>query len=70
MVAHRQKTKSRYYNVIKEASAYIYEHFGDVDLRLNDIADSVNISPAHFTTIFSQETGKTVTEFKDSTTYD
>lgn len=63
LVAHRQKTKSRYYNVIKEASAYIYEHFGDVDLRLNDIADSVNISPAHFTTIFSQETGKTVTEF-------
>lgn len=63
LVARQQKTKNRYYEVIKEATAYIYEHFSEANLRLNDIAASVNISPAHFTTIFSQETGKTVTEF-------
>lgn len=63
LVARHQHRKSRYYDVIQEASAYIYQHYGEVDLRLSDIANSVNISPAHFTTIFSQETGKTVTEF-------
>lgn len=63
LMARDKKTKSRYYNVIKEATAYIYQHFGDADLRLSDIASNVNISPAHFTTIFSQETGKTLTEF-------
>lgn len=63
LLARHHQTKSRYYDVIKEASAYIYQHFGEADLRLLDIASSVNMSPAHFTTVFSQETSKTVTEF-------
>lgn len=63
LIARRKKTTSRYHEMVKEASAYIYQHFSEVDLRLSDIANSVNISPAHFTTVFSQETGKTVTEF-------
>lgn len=61
--ARDQKIQNRYYGVIKEATSFIQQQFKDTDLRVSEIANYVGMSPAHFTTIFSQETGKTVIEY-------
>ncbi len=45
------------------ARAYIEQHAGDVDLSLTTVAAHVNVSPSHFSAIFSRETGETFKEF-------
>ena len=51
---------------IREAKNYIDEQFSLPDLSLNDVASHVNVSPNHFSTIFSQETGTTFIEYLTS----
>ena len=54
---------TRYSRVIRQAKAYIGEHFKNPDLTLHDVADYVALSNNHFCTVFSQETGVTFTEY-------
>lgn len=53
----------KYADVLEDARAFIEENYGSEDISLNLVAASVNISPSHFSTIFSQETGETFIEY-------
>ena len=48
----------RYHDVMKDAIAYISEHYSDEELSLNTLAAQVNFSPNHLSSIFKQETGQ------------
>ena len=47
---------------VHQAKAYIDNHFTDPELLLSKVAAQVNLSPSHFSVVFSHETGET---FKD-----
>lgn len=49
--------------LLDDARAYIEAHYADEDISLNQVAESVNISPNYFSTIFSQETDSTFIEY-------
>jgi two-component system response regulator YesN len=49
-------------NLIYEAKAFIDNHFTNSNLMLNDVADRINLSPSHFSVVFSSEIGES---FKD-----
>ncbi|GAB1483287.1 hypothetical protein MASR2M78_21030 [Treponema sp.] len=55
--------KSRYHVMITQAKLYIDSHYADQDISLHSVSSFVNISPNHFSTIFSQETGETFIEY-------
>jgi two-component system response regulator YesN len=57
------KVENRYGSVINKAKDYINNNYSDTDVSLNSIAAFVNISPSHFSTIFSQGTGDTFIEY-------
>lgn len=60
----RDKTMhSKYCNVIINAKKYINENFNKQDICLQSVAEYVNLSPNHFSTIFSQECGTTFIEY-------
>ncbi len=56
-------SNQRYRQLLKEAGDYIEKNYGNDEISLNTVAASVNLSPNHFSTIFSQEMGKTFIEF-------
>ena len=62
-----QKKLNRYSTVISRAKDYINSNFARSDLSLTDVADEVNISSSHFSTIFSQESGGTFIEYLTGT---
>ena len=41
------------------AIEYVKEHYGDQDLSIETICRFLNVSAAHFSTVFKKETGKT-----------
>ena len=45
--------------MLQQVHEYIDRHYMDADLSLNEVAAQVNLSPSHFSTVFSQETGQT-----------
>jgi two-component system response regulator YesN len=47
---------------MKKAKNYMEENYNREDISLNSVAAQVNVSPNYFSTIFSQETGKTFCE--------
>lgn len=49
-------------SLIHEAKAFIDDHFANPNLMLNDVADRINLSPSHFSVVFSSEIGES---FKD-----
>ena len=53
----------KYDTVLKQAQDYIEEHYNQYDISLNTVAASVNLSPNHFSAIFSQELGETFIEY-------
>ncbi|CAG0975394.1 putative response regulatory protein [Anaerolineae bacterium] len=57
------QTTNQYVGMIQQAKEYIALHFLDPDLSLNQVAAQVNLSPCHFSAVFSQETGTTFKEF-------
>lgn len=56
-------SRKRYSDLLKEAVSYIEHHYEEEDISLNQVAASVNISPSHFSTIFSKEMGETFIEY-------
>jgi len=57
------ESKSHFNSILKNAIAYIDEHFSDEDISLNTVAKTVNVSANYFSAIFSQETGETFVEY-------
>ncbi len=56
---YREALRSkRYHRMIDQAKDYISEHYNNEDLSLNDVAEYVNISPSHFSSVFGRETGQ------------
>jgi two-component system response regulator YesN len=49
--------------MLQQVHEYIDQHYVDADLSLNEVASQVNLSPSHFSTVFSQETGQTFKEY-------
>ena len=58
-----ERANKKYHGLIEQAKEYIHQHFDKDDISLNSIAGIVNISPNHFSTIFSQEMGVTFIEY-------
>lgn len=60
----RDSTSAKKYSrLLHNALGYIDENFANEDMSLNTVASYVNISPNHFSTIFSQEMGQTFIEY-------
>lgn len=59
----------RYHHIIEQVKSYICENYAE-DISLNDVAEYVNISPSHLSSVFSRETGQSfiryLTEFRMS----
>lgn len=53
----------KYGGLIDGAIKYIRENYAKEDISLNLVAASVNMSPSYFSTIFSQEMGRTFIEY-------
>ncbi len=58
-----QVSNKKYGKLINSAQNYILHNYHKEDVSLNLVAASVNLSPNHFSTIFSQEAGKTFIEY-------
>ncbi len=54
---------SKYGKVLRDAVSFIDEHYSDEDISLNTLAEFTNMSPNHFSSIFSQEMGVTFIEY-------
>lgn len=61
------KVESRYGSIISKAKDHINARYFDPELSLISVASYVNMSPSHFSTIFSQETGETFIEYLTAT---
>ncbi|MEZ4771080.1 MAG: response regulator [Caldilineales bacterium] len=48
---------------IQQACTYIDSHYGDSNLSLPEVASRAHLSPSHFCTVFSQETGQSFKEY-------
>jgi two-component system, response regulator YesN len=57
------RASHHYDGVIKQAQDTIDRRYMEPELSLNDVAAQVNLSPCHFSSVFSQETGRTFKEF-------
>lgn len=59
-VQFRDMVSTNKYNLLlDEAKEYIRENYNMEAISLNSVAEYVNVSSSHFSTIFSQETGQT-----------
>ena len=52
-------TGSKYSDIIVRAQEYIKNNYSDKDISLHTVAREVSVSPNHFSTVFSRETGET-----------
>ena len=50
-------------SVINEAKLYMAQNYSNPNLMLTDVANAVNMSKSRFSTVFSQYTGQTFTEY-------
>jgi len=57
------RSEGKYYAMIQKAKQHIHQHYADQDISLHSVASIVHVSPNHFSTIFSQETGETFIEY-------
>jgi two-component system response regulator YesN len=58
-----QQSGSQYIGMIRQAREFIDRHYANPDLSLNTVAAHVNLSPSHFSAVFSQEAGQTFKEY-------
>ena len=56
-------TSSHYMGTVQQAKEYIDHHYMDPDLSLNEVAAQVNLSPSHFSVVFSKEACHTFKEY-------
>lgn len=63
MSVRDELANKKYHGLIQHAKDYILKHYDTEEISLNSIASIVNISPNHFSTIFSQEMGVTFIEY-------
>ncbi len=56
-------SKRKYSSLLKNAANYIEQNYDNDEISLNTVAASVNLSPNHFSTIFSREMGKSFVEY-------
>ncbi|MEX1307884.1 MAG: response regulator [Eubacteriales bacterium] len=63
----RENSISKYSEVIWRAKNYIFDHYSDSGLTLNEVAQHVCLSPNHFSMVFSNETQTTFIEFLTKT---
>lgn len=49
--------------LIQKAKLHIDGHFSNPDLKMSQMAEKFNISPGHFSTVFSQEIGETFRDY-------
>ena len=63
LVFRDSRVNNQYAGVIKQAQEYIDRHYMDPNMSLNGVAAQVNLSPCHFSAVFSQETGQTFKEY-------
>ncbi|WP_310603257.1 response regulator transcription factor [Anaerosporobacter sp.] len=61
--ARNESAKGKYRSLIKDATDFIHENFANEEMSLNLIASHVNVSPSHFSNIFSQDMGETFIEY-------
>ncbi len=57
------RSSGRYSDVILRAKKFIDENYADPDICLRSVAQEVNFSPNHFSTVFSQDCGMTFIEY-------
>jgi two-component system, response regulator YesN len=62
LVYRDRQVNNPYAGVVKQAQDYIDNHYMDPDLSLNGVAGHVSLSACHFSSVFSQETGRTFKE--------
>ena len=55
--------ESKMPSVISDAKLYMSQNYSDPNLMLSDVAKAVNMSKSRFSTVFSQTTGQTFTEY-------
>lgn len=60
-------TGRRYSDIIETAKIYIMENYMTEDISLNTVSSNVGMSPSYFSSIFSQEVGKTFVEYLTET---
>ena len=64
VIALRDTTSAKKYSkMLRTVVGYINEHYSDSELSLNTAAAMANLSPNHFSTIFSNEMGVTFIEY-------
>ena len=51
-------SKDKYHDVVRDAIAYIEEHYSEEDFSLNTLAAHANFSPNHLSAVFRQQTGQ------------
>jgi len=56
-------TGSKYLGIISKAQEFVQKNYADKDISLHSVAREVNISPSHFSTVFSRETGETLISY-------
>jgi two-component system response regulator YesN len=56
-------TSSHYMGTIQQAKDYIDHRYMEPELSLNDVAAHVNLSPSHFSVVFSKEACQTFKEY-------
>lgn len=58
-----RQTSRQHAGLLQQARDYIDAHFRDPNLSLVEVAAHAHLSPSHFSTVFSQETGQTFKEY-------
>lgn len=58
-----QISRKKFGQILEKAKDYIEKNYNQEDISLNTVAAHVNVSPNYFSTIFSQEIGKTFIEY-------
>jgi two-component system response regulator YesN len=53
------RKRDKYGDLLLRARAYLDANFADPEISLHAVARQVSVSPSHFSTIFSQEAGRT-----------
>ncbi|MNS14157.1 putative response regulatory protein [compost metagenome] len=60
---YRDQIKNKYSDIISKAKDYIDHHFDNPDISLQSVAAYVNVSPNHFSSVFSNAVGQTFIDY-------